>query len=73
MSKWFFDPSSVPFHQCIGGFEQLAHDCDESDLGGFSGLLERCIFCLEVGVEAHDDQGGRLECIPEGFAATADE
>ena len=25
MIKRFFCPDSVPFHQCIGGFEQLAH------------------------------------------------
>ena len=31
---------------------------DDCDLGGFSGLAECCVFGLEVGVEAHGDQGG---------------
>ena len=36
-------------------------------------MAERGVFGLEVGIEAHGDQGGHIERIAQRLAATADE
>ena len=72
-ARAIFDPHSIGLDERIGGFDQLAHEGHDGDLGGFSGFAQRGVFGLQVRIEAHGDEGGHIERVAQGLSPAADE
>ena len=48
-------------HSANAAERQLSHDCDQSDLGGFSSFDELEVLCFEVRIKPGRDKGGHVE------------
>ena len=54
--KRFFGSRAISFDQRIRRFDELSHDGNDGDLGGFSGSTQAFIFSLEIRIVSHCDQ-----------------